>query len=603
MIKSTVTFILLLQSLFVFSNNTLTLLKEEKETNLKEYCYHFEDTSHKLSIKEVLNSDWEKFNGIQAFPSNKHIQWMRYDVYNPYPNEIERIVFIPYFFIHKIDLYTVVNSSISKINETGIMRSVDNKHFESIGYPIKIKLAAKETTSVVIRFQHLYRPLRATAFLMTNDRVENVIQKDNILIWFWRGVFVIALCISLCLYFFVRLKLFLYYFVVNIGFGFFIGAHIGDYFWFSKIDSTDLNSLIDIIGAFLIVCFLPKFLNALVPVKERNKTLWKWMYYFIYIMPLLILINIFSSIRTSEFMYFTHFYFMILSALVLLMLPILLIKNIYKKDKSAKQLFLIYSLFVLSSFVDVILPNIGLVDDSPHVYSNLLMGSFFEMFCFMFLMGRETLKIFKDREVLLEKQKKHQKEMIFSIVKSQEEERNKLGRELHDLIGGNMSIIKQKIEPSNFDLLNIVNKTIDSVRNLSHSLVTPTVKSREFIDEIKELCYLFSSEKQKAHVYFHNWPEINDPQITTHLYRILQELLQNASKHSNAKNVYLQFMGEDNGGFRLIYEDDGIGFDSSEVKTGLGLKNIKNRSSLINGSFLLDSSTLSKGTSIIIEVT
>ena len=78
-------------------------------------------------------------------------------------------------------------------------------------------------------------------------------------------------------------------------------------------------------------------------------------------------------------------------------------------------------------------------------------------------------------------------------------------------------------------------------------------------------------------------------------------MLQNAAKHSGAKNVYLQFIGENNGAFSLVYEDDGKGFDYLNRKKGLGLKNIENRVTLINGSFQIDTSEKGKGTIVVIE--
>ncbi|NQU32421.1 MAG: hypothetical protein HQ521_04235 [Bacteroidetes bacterium] len=193
--------------------------------------------------------------------------------------------------------------------------------------------------------------------------------------------------------------------------------------------------------------------------------------------------------------------------------------------------------------------------------------------------------------------------MIVSMVAGQEEARNKAGRELHDSIGANMAIIKRQIDRGNEELYKIVSQTIESVRTLSHGLVTPKVRNEEFVDEMKELCFLFSSEKIEVHCYFHNWPKIDCAEITTHLYRITQELLQNAVKHSKAKNVYFQFIGENERNISLIYEDDGIGFNYlKNTNKGLGLRNIENRVELLNGSLQFDTSTVGKGCTIVIEM-
>jgi len=152
--------------------------------------------------------------------------------------------------------------------------------------------------------------------------------------------------------------------------------------------------------------------------------------------------------------------------------------------------------------------------------------------------------------------------------------------------------------------MNIINKTIDSIRDLSHGLITPMIENDGFIDEINELCVLFSSIDINIKSNFHNWSQIENTEKITHLYRIIQEFLQNAVKHSKATNVLLQFIINPKGELTVMYEDNGIGFDykSSYPNKGLGLINIENRIKLIDGSIIYDTKKGRKGTTIIINV-
>ena len=85
----------------------------------------------------------------------------------------------------------------------------------------------------------------------------------------------------------------------------------------------------------------------------------------------------------------------------------------------------------------------------------------------------------------------------------------------------------------------------------------------------------------------------------------MQELLNNAVKHSKAKSIYIQFIINDENKLTLIYEDDGIGFDYDKAykKDGLGLINIENRLKLIKANIFYDTKANNKGTTIIIEIT
>lgn len=227
-----------------------------------------------------------------------------------------------------------------------------------------------------------------------------------------------------------------------------------------------------------------------------------------------------------------------------------------------------------------------------------------EIFMFMLLLAKETFSVYDHRADLLEKQKVHQSEIIKAIVDSQEKERNRVGRELHDLIGANISVIKQQIDKRNSTLRSVVEQTIESVRNLSHGLVTPMIANDEFVDEVNELCFLFSDLGFKVKSHFHNWNKIDNSKVATHIYRILQELLQNAVKHSKAKEVLIQFIINKEGELTVMYEDDGIGFDYDEAYANkcLGLININNRVTLIGAKLSFDTMKGSNGTTVIISI-
>jgi signal transduction histidine kinase len=78
------------------------------------------------------------------------------------------------------------------------------------------------------------------------------------------------------------------------------------------------------------------------------------------------------------------------------------------------------------------------------------------------------------------------------------------------------------------------------------------------------------------------------------LYRIIQEIIHNIIKHASAKKIDISITRTDDG-INLMVEDDGIGFITSLVNSGLGLKNIHSRVKLLNGYFDVDSS-LNRGT-------
>jgi len=601
--KYLLVFLLTLSS-FIQAQNVLDLDENIGEYNLNKFASYYRDTLDFDTPSEIPSDSWKKLNKVPHFTHNNAIQWLSYNVKNNYNKDIDRVLYIPYHFIKAIDVFVSYNDEPPfLLRQQGTSRSFDDKDYVSISYPIKVNLRANSTTRIFIKYDNLFRPLRATVYLMDNRAIMKSISYSDKIIWLWHGPYAIAFIISLILFLYLRNNFFFYYMLFNMGMGLFIGSHIGDYFLFFDVDSLDYILVLDYLGAMIINLSFPIYLNSLTPIKNRNKLVWRVLFAFIYLMPVLLIILLIPQVRYSSFMMFVHYYYMILSSVSFIVILYMLINNVRHKDKNAKLVFTIYGLYILAGFADILLPNMGLVKDSTFVYNYLLLGSFFEIFSFMILMGKESFSIYKDRESLLEKQKWHQKEMMQKIFEGQEKERNKIGRDLHDLIGANMSIIKNKIDKTDVDLTYTVNNTIDSVRKMSHGLTIPTVKEDEFVNEIKQLGHLFSNNSMKVNVLFHDWPTELKEETTTHIFRIIQELLQNASKHSKATYVYLQFIGETINDISIIYEDNGVGFNYNKISfQGMGLVNIRNRVQLLNGNLQVDSKENGRGTTVIIEV-
>ena len=587
-------------SVISYAQNPLVIEDGVDQVNVKDYAYHFEDVTDEYTFPEITKVNWIKLQGGIVFPFNKYPQWIKYEFENNSDEMLQKVLFIPYHIIHEIDAYSTVDSELYESYSTGTRRDYREKDFHSSGYPIKLNFKPKKVTTVYLKLKYLYRPLRGTTYLMSEKRVGEVLVNTERIIWGWRGILFFALLSSFILFWFLKSKMFLYYFFLNLGVAFFIASQIGDYFYLVNVDSNDFTTLIDYFGALLVCLFVPLFLSVLTPkIKERNKLGWKIITYLVYGVGLFVFLSMFPLLRMSELMYYAHFYIMIVAGIVFISQPIMLFRCVLKKDENALISFFIYALYAFAAFASAILPNMGVMDDSPYVHNALLFGSSIEIISFMFLIGRETLNIFKERSMLVLKQRNHQKEISFSMVKGQEEERNRVGRELHDLVGANMAIIKKEINVKEGELYHVVERTIEAVRNLSQGLVTPKVDGNQFVDEIKEMCHLISSNTLEIDVIFHKWPTIYSADVATHLYRITQELLHNASKHSKAQNVYLQFVLDNEKVFRLIYEDNGVGFDIHKVKKGLGLQNIKNRVGLIGGILIIDSGK--NGTIVIVE--
>ncbi len=573
------------------------------EINLNKYCYNISDNNKDLSIEQIMDkSDWAKLkdNG-PMFSLSLAPEWIRIDLNNPTTESIERYLFLPYHMIKKIDGYVVNQEKVIQTFLQGRLRHSSSKAIKSRGYNAKIKFPANSTTRIYLKLDNTYRFLRAPVFLLGQNRIHDVINDFEYLIWLWRGVLLTAIVITLCLFYYIRKNLFLYYILINAGLFVYISSEIGDYIQIFGIDPLGVEIGANHLGVIMAITFFALFLNELTPLSSRYPKIWKWSTYWLIVPWGLGFLSVIPFIQNTIVHTIAMTSIALTSMILLLILLVILLIKTIANERNALVLFVVYTLYATSIFLNAYLPNLALIEETPFTFYGMLMGSIVEIITFLFLMGKETLSIYTDRASLLEKQKSFQREMIVAVIKSQEQERNKVGRELHDMIGANLSVLKQRMSSEDEDM-KVLSQTIEVVRGLSHGLVTPKVKNEEFIDELMELCHLFTSDKLSVYPYFYNWVDTKDSSISNHLFRICQELLQNAVKHSQANEVNLQLIGSESHA-RLMYEDDGIGFGYQvQRKKGLGLKNIENRVELINGTIEFDTIEYRKGTTIVIDI-
>ncbi len=197
---------------------------------------------------------------------------------------------------------------------------------------------------------------------------------------------------------------------------------------------------------------------------------------------------------------------------------------------------------------------------------------------------------------LSEAETQHQKDLLTAIIQSQEEERKRIGMDLHDEVGSALSSLRMIIENSpNGEPLHeqqtsslhqckpIIDKVITDVRNISHNLSPLRTGAYGFLDAIEDLCASVNQSKQLNIDLRSTIQETNfalDDVSSLALYRVLAELINNTIKHAGAMNIAICFSME-NGILLMKYTDDGIGLPATISKSGMGMQNIESRLNMI----------------------
>ena len=185
--------------------------------------------------------------------------------------------------------------------------------------------------------------------------------------------------------------------------------------------------------------------------------------------------------------------------------------------------------------------------------------------------------------------------MSRKLIQSQEQERTRIARELHDDINQRLAMLAIELERLRIDpqevrsrLQQLREETIaisSDVQALSHELHSSKLEYLGVVSGMKSWCKEFS-ERQIMDVDFRS--DVASPlpfEIGLSLFRVLQEALHNAAKHSGTKRVEVQ-VAEHSNEVHLLVRDSGSGFDLEAAKrgSGLGLTSMQERVRLVNGA-------------------
>ena len=209
----------------------------------------------------------------------------------------------------------------------------------------------------------------------------------------------------------------------------------------------------------------------------------------------------------------------------------------------------------------------------------------------------------------------HQKNLMQSVITSQEAERKRIGMDLHDEVGAALSTLRIKIDrnageeamaadvTANYKL--DIDKIIANMRNISHALSPRISGNFGFYDAIHELSDgVNRSGKINMSVQFDETilPVFTNEQAPMALYRVIAELINNTLKHAQATHIKLAVdVASDK--MKINYSDDGIGIKQKPGKqsNGIGMQNIESRLGVIEATWQIQK-PVTGGYAVIISV-
>jgi len=207
-----------------------------------------------------------------------------------------------------------------------------------------------------------------------------------------------------------------------------------------------------------------------------------------------------------------------------------------------------------------------------------------------------------------------QQKTFSSIIAAEEKERTRIAKELHDGLGQilstarlNVAALEESVPMEDEKILknslSLIDNAVSEVRIISHDLMPGILTQVGLFAAVRQLCNSINEAKQiKVEYTFPESEKRLNAALEISVYRIIQEILNNMLRHSEATKINMSINWADHQ-LQLKISDNGKGFDTSKIheSKGIGWKNVFSRVKFHKGEIKVESN-LGSGTSVKIKI-
>ncbi|WP_296150670.1 sensor histidine kinase [uncultured Flavobacterium sp.] len=238
-------------------------------------------------------------------------------------------------------------------------------------------------------------------------------------------------------------------------------------------------------------------------------------------------------------------------------------------------------------------------------------------FSYVYYLSNKKLigqKEINHQQEINKRKQQEQLKITKAMLDGEEKERERIAKELHDGLGGMLAGVKINFsgwgsktlsseQREDFDkILRQLDKSVGELRGVARNLMPESLLKFGLETALKDLSEFYMNDDLEIDLQTYTINAAIPLSMQLHIYRIVQELLSNAIKHSKATNILLQ-CSQNKKNFFITLEDNGIGFNLEDLKhkKGMGIHNVQNRVDYLKGKFEINSQH-GEGTTVNIEL-
>ncbi len=214
-----------------------------------------------------------------------------------------------------------------------------------------------------------------------------------------------------------------------------------------------------------------------------------------------------------------------------------------------------------------------------------------------FLYYRRRIRLLREKQDLLKIINEQQQQLIRAELETLESERGRIAKDLHDSIGTNLAAIKlflnsffkKSNEPNAQIIEATLQETIQGTKDIIANLAPADLERFGLVEAIKIYAQRIKDQFEINIEVDSLGVEAKQPEISIHLFRIVQELISNSLKYASAKKISIS-TNFTSSSLKIHYDDNGVGFNVNSIAKGNGLLNIQSRVQILEGTIKFESS-------------
>ncbi|NME68818.1 sensor histidine kinase [Flammeovirga aprica] len=555
----------------------------------------YSQTDTNLIVSQCTLSEFD----IQNIPGDSECISENYDFLDAQFYKISIHSTIAENYVLRFNYILFEDFKLWKVDRKGTTLLVDiennsnpTEYDRSLGIPVSFRLNGREKVDFYYRIDNKGFPVDKLFWVMTEKEFKKEIDYEESIKLTTRTIVISLLFIGVILGLIIKEKLFLFYTLSSVSAFLFFETESGvitnllshEYFGFTKY--------LLIFGSYSYSVFTFYFYIYL--IFNNTKKIPKWAFKIVNLATVIGIIGLlmypFASYYPNIVNFFLAQFATVFTLIIFCLYLVVIITGIREKEKLAIPTLAIFLFTTLFIVIFSVMPNMGVYEKLNITRTLYFIIFTIDIIYYLLLILKKTSSIIQERNELQIQNQLIQQKYSLAVIKGQEDERNRIGRELHDHVGGNLALINKSKDLDTDNVKEILKHTIKSVRSLSHGLVSPEYDKEDFEDILLDLCAKYKSAYLNIHVNYGIEIPIKSQMVKNHSYRIIQELFSNAIKHSKATDIFIDFMlDEKSQMMSIFYEDNGIGFNTYDANEGIGLKNIRFRVNALNAKVAITS--------------